>query len=777
MTDSFRQLSTAVREIRGSGSFFMKGSVGFVFPGISLPDGEELAFPLPPSQARYLESVAEWAPYGKGEETVTDPGVRQSRQIDADDLRWNLPEWDLLVSILAERAAAELGVEGEVSAIPYKLLLYGEGGHFRPHRDTEKAPGMFGSMLVSLPSEHTGGELLVRHDGREASVSFAGGEWRNEIRYAAFYADCEHEVRPVRSGYRLCLAYHLTRASGGSVPAAPTVSANAATLQAPLAKLKRERPDELSAVLLEHAYTGDSFSVKALKGDDRARSHGLFHAAKEAGFRAHLGLVSLYQMGELDDYGKDETMGEIYDESLSVDEWRTPADRNARLGCFAIAEDCLVSGETLGEGEPTESYAEGFTGNAGCTMEYWYRRAAAVLWPKEADAAIRARYDFSATAVDFLETARRKGESAGQSLRFRELGNALLDTGLDRIAKRESESPLRRFRSFSGELAPVFEGIARSGSTELFDRIPRKVLLGILLDGSPSLMAATLDAFGSDAVVALLSTSTEDGTTRQRRDAFFFLLDAVLRRLPEHRDLAVTMTSHLPAFLDEELADEQQRYRRRLADAYYDSWDDEKEGLPLPVRIRLAIAATALIGEPKDRDRVHDALRSRGRLRHLRDILAPALLIKDGKDGKKSLSSLGDPGSLHRPLLDEAVADLRTEVETALEPYPDWTRPIPDASERVSPDRFSPVRADAFLEELETFLTDPDSEEHRFRQRQEIRSLLEKYIHQNRLDLDLRTEKKGSPHTLVCTKNDHSYHKGVRRRKKDRDLLGKLEAL
>ena len=30
------------------------------------------------------------------------------------------------------------------------------------------------------------------------------------------------------------------------------------------------------------------------------------------------------------DYGKDETMGEIYDESLSVDEWRTPADRNAR---------------------------------------------------------------------------------------------------------------------------------------------------------------------------------------------------------------------------------------------------------------------------------------------------------------------------------------------------------------------------------------------------------------------------------------------------------------
>lgn len=215
MSNSVSNLATAVEKIRGSGSFFMKGSVDFVFPGISLPDGEELAFPLPPSQARSIESIAESAPYGKGEATVTDAEVRNCRQIDAEALRWNLPEWDLLVSILAERAAAELGVVGEVSAIPYKLLLYGEGGHFRAHRDTEKAPGMFGSMIVSLPSEHTGGELMLRHDGREESVSFGRGKWREKIRYAAFYADCDHEVRPVRSGYRLCLAYHLVRNGEG----------------------------------------------------------------------------------------------------------------------------------------------------------------------------------------------------------------------------------------------------------------------------------------------------------------------------------------------------------------------------------------------------------------------------------------------------------------------------------------------------------------------------------------------------------------------------------
>ena len=38
----------------------------------------------------------------------------------------------------------------------------------------------------------------------------AGGPFR--IQYAAFYADCEHEVRPLKKGYRLCLVYNLTLA-------------------------------------------------------------------------------------------------------------------------------------------------------------------------------------------------------------------------------------------------------------------------------------------------------------------------------------------------------------------------------------------------------------------------------------------------------------------------------------------------------------------------------------------------------------------------------------
>ena len=57
-----------------------------------------------------------------------------------------------------------------VTAGLYKLLLYDAGGFFVSHRDTEKTKGMFGTLVIVLPSLHRGGELVVRHAGREVSL-------------------------------------------------------------------------------------------------------------------------------------------------------------------------------------------------------------------------------------------------------------------------------------------------------------------------------------------------------------------------------------------------------------------------------------------------------------------------------------------------------------------------------------------------------------------------------------------------------------------------------
>jgi 2OG-Fe(II) oxygenase superfamily len=90
----------------------------------------------------------------------------------------------------------------------YKLLLYDVGSFFVDHWDTEKAPGMFATLVIVLPSPHSGGELVVRHLGRDVTFDLHP-EDPSEIGFAAFYADCVHEVRPILTGHRLTLVYNL----------------------------------------------------------------------------------------------------------------------------------------------------------------------------------------------------------------------------------------------------------------------------------------------------------------------------------------------------------------------------------------------------------------------------------------------------------------------------------------------------------------------------------------------------------------------------------------
>ena len=100
-----------------------------------------------------------------------------------------------------------LGDNVEVRAELYKLLLYKTGGHFKPHRDTEKAEGMFGTLIVQLPSEFTGGHLVVGHSGKNEVIEMAQCGSDCNCLYAAFYSDCEHQLKEVTSGHRLALVY------------------------------------------------------------------------------------------------------------------------------------------------------------------------------------------------------------------------------------------------------------------------------------------------------------------------------------------------------------------------------------------------------------------------------------------------------------------------------------------------------------------------------------------------------------------------------------------
>ena len=54
--------------------------------------------------------------------------------------------------------------------------------------------GMFATLVVCLPSRHTGGTLVVEHDRQTKRIDFGGPDAEYKIQYAAFYTDCRHEI-------------------------------------------------------------------------------------------------------------------------------------------------------------------------------------------------------------------------------------------------------------------------------------------------------------------------------------------------------------------------------------------------------------------------------------------------------------------------------------------------------------------------------------------------------------------------------------------------------
>ena len=72
---------------------------------------------------------------------------------------------------------------------------------------------MFGSLIVILPTEFRGGELVLRHNGKEHKYDADRATGSDDdsdsalVSWITFFSDVEHEVLPVTEGYRVTLTY------------------------------------------------------------------------------------------------------------------------------------------------------------------------------------------------------------------------------------------------------------------------------------------------------------------------------------------------------------------------------------------------------------------------------------------------------------------------------------------------------------------------------------------------------------------------------------------
>ena len=231
----------------------------------------EIKLPLRDPQAKELIKACKQAPYGKNYKTLVDKTVRDTFQLEPSQIEIKNPEWNAKMNSLVDKVARDLGCAGRVEARLYKMLLYQTGSHFKKHTDTEKENGMFGTLIIQLPSIYTGGELVV-HGKTKQTYDFGQSTHRaaDSIFYAAHYADLEHEILKVKSGYRLVLIYNLCWINGnGSSPNDPSLVEKMAQSLSVL----NESINPL-AMFLDHKYTAQGFKtngINALKGVDNDR--------------------------------------------------------------------------------------------------------------------------------------------------------------------------------------------------------------------------------------------------------------------------------------------------------------------------------------------------------------------------------------------------------------------------------------------------------------------------------------------------------------------------
>jgi predicted 2-oxoglutarate/Fe(II)-dependent dioxygenase YbiX len=276
------QLEIAERlwTIAPPGSFAVQRSAPAEALRIDVDGVGALDLPLAPPTVSRLREVAKPARYGLRDRTVYDTTVRDSREIARSRIRIDQRRWNATLVPLLDEIRAGLGLaEGVVlKAELHNMLLYERGQFFKSHQDSEKAEGMIGTLVVTLPSSFRGGEMTVEQHGE--LMAFRGS--RSELQLVAFYADCRHEVRPVTGGARVVLTYNLLTQG---VAAADHVLLLSCFFE-PLSALQRMRLDVHGVLRKGGARTGAPHRVNYVNGSEIAAGFVLGAAPRTDGAAA-----------------------------------------------------------------------------------------------------------------------------------------------------------------------------------------------------------------------------------------------------------------------------------------------------------------------------------------------------------------------------------------------------------------------------------------------------------------------------------------------------------
>ena len=246
-----------------------------------------------------------------------------------------------------------------------------------------KIPGMFGTLVICLPSPHEGGDVIVKHR-REKKILRSSKVAQG---FMSWYSDVQHEVLPVTSGYRWVLTYNLALDPSAERPSARLVRAEISHLRRVLRQWLSEAAGSQHAqpliYPLDHHYTEASISLEAFKGRDVAVVQALRDISSELPMDIFLGILEKTAMGSCGggDYGGFYGY-RSYDNSLDDEDddksWHSLDDiiettfaikKLVDLDGVHLAEDVDITEDNLlrdcfkGVDGEEISYEEGYAGN------------------------------------------------------------------------------------------------------------------------------------------------------------------------------------------------------------------------------------------------------------------------------------------------------------------------------------------------------------------------------------------------------------------------------
>lgn len=698
-----------------------------------------IALPLLPVQAASLIASAEAAPYGRGEDTLVDPAVRRTWQIAPERVHLQGRHWQRTLDAIVARAAEGLGVDEAIEAEFYKLLIYDEGSFFVGHRDTEKAPGMFATLVIVLPSLSSGGELVVRHGDREVRLDLRCDD-PAEAAFAAFYADCVHEVLPVTDGCRLTLVYNLLRHKRGSALRPPSYVSEQARAEAMLRRWRAGEPEKL-VYPLQHAYTQAELAIDTLKGVDAAVAGVLIPAALQAKCELHLALVTAEESG-IAEYtsnyrrgwsgpSEDEfEAGEVTDNWVTLSNWRSADGSDFELGDLPVLEGEFSPPDFLDNLEPDEEHFREATGNEGASFERTYRRAALVMWPRDRRFAVFCQAGLTVT-LPALETIVGRWETDRQTTDWQDAhefaGHIIEQWRVDGWYPRQETG--------TSNAARMLGLLARLADTERIEGfIKRITTAGVYGEGDNQALLAAFARMPAKRQTALLTMVVHRTATK----AFPACADLLARAAGDvpglgeaARRLVETMPGDPARFVPE------QPWQRPTA--------TEPATVVCLLTALIAIdrslvdrAATYMLAWPKTYD--------------LDRVLVPAL---------RQLAQRGDPAIA--PLLSACRSHLRARIAEELAPPRDWRRQ-------------SAVGCTCeHCRQLSAFLDDPALKLWVLRAAEYARGHVEGTIRASQADVDTVTERRGRPYSLICTKNQASYERRARQRSQDLSDIALLD--